>query len=111
MSAVRENAVGEIRVYAAVRQSVAVIRLVGSVLIEINDEWHARGCCFSQSLMRKWHEPLEMVDALPGPLWAALIHWEHGAWYPADAQLKHSENNTLQETYAASRMDRRGAGC
>jgi putative transposase len=52
----------------------AVIRLVGSVLIEINDEWQAGRRYFSQASMRKLHEPEELVHALPSPLRVAPIH-------------------------------------
>ena len=54
--------------------SAAVIHLVGSVLIEINDEWQAGRRCFSQASMRKLHEPLEVLPALPGPIPVAPIH-------------------------------------
>jgi len=54
--------------------SAAVIRLVGSVLIEINDEGQAGRRYFSQDSMRKPHEPEEIVKALPSPLRVAPIH-------------------------------------
>ena len=45
--------------------SVAVIRLIGSVLIEINDEWQAGRRYFGQASMRRIHQPLEALSALP----------------------------------------------
>jgi len=46
----------------------SLIHLVGSVLIEINDEWQAGRRCFSQASMRRPHEPLEALPALPNPI-------------------------------------------
>ncbi|MCD6284500.1 MAG: IS256 family transposase [Anaerolineae bacterium] len=55
--------------------SAAVMRLVGSILIEANDEWQAGRRYFSQASMRKLHEPLEAaMPALPSPIPVAPIH-------------------------------------
>jgi len=53
---------------------LAVVRLVGSVLIEIHDEWQAGRRYFSLDSMRKLYEPLQEAPALPGPLRLAPIH-------------------------------------
>ncbi len=46
----------------------SVIRLVGSVLLEIDDEWHIERRYFSQDSMRKLHEPPAEIPSSPGPL-------------------------------------------
>ena len=52
----------------------AVLRLVGSVLIEVHDEWQAGRRYFSLGSMRKLYEPDEDHLALPSPLHLAPIH-------------------------------------
>ncbi len=51
----------------------ALVRLAGSVLIEIHDEWQAGRRYFSLDSMRKLYEPLEETPALPTPLRLAPI--------------------------------------
>ena len=45
--------------------SEAVIRLVGSVPIETNDEWQAGHRYYNQASMRKLHQPLESLATSP----------------------------------------------
>jgi len=52
----------------------SVLRLVGSVLIEIHDEWQAGRRYFSLESMHKLKEPEELEIALPTPLRLAPIH-------------------------------------
>ena len=53
--------------------SDAVLRLVGSVLIEIDDEWQAGRRYFSLQSMRMLREPVEEHPSLPSPLRLAPI--------------------------------------
>jgi putative transposase len=46
----------------------SVIRLVGSVLMEIDDEWQVERRYFSQDSMRKLKEPGETLSSSPGAL-------------------------------------------
>jgi putative transposase len=46
----------------------SVLRLVGSVLLEIDDEWHVERRYFSQDSMRKLHEPSSDMPTSAGPL-------------------------------------------
>lgn len=52
----------------------AVLRLVGSVLIEVHEEWQAGRRYFSLGSMRKLYEPVEERLTLPSPLRLAPIH-------------------------------------
>jgi len=52
----------------------SVLRLVGSVLIEIHDEWQAGQRYFSLESMHKLKEPEEPEMAVPSPLRLAPIH-------------------------------------
>lgn len=46
----------------------AVIRLVGAVLLEMDDEWQIERRYFSRDSMRKLLEPSSEIPAAPGPL-------------------------------------------
>jgi len=52
----------------------SVLRLVGSVFIEIHDEWQAGRRYFSLESMHNLKEPEELEMALPSPLRLAPIH-------------------------------------
>jgi putative transposase len=52
----------------------SVIRLVGSILIEANDEWQVARRYFSLDSMRKLKEPESLLAAEPTPLRLAPIH-------------------------------------
>ena len=52
----------------------AVLRLVGSVLIEVHEEWQVGRRYFSQGSMRKLYEPVGEHPTLPSPLRLAPIH-------------------------------------
>lgn len=54
--------------------SDAVLRLVGSVLIEVHEEWQAGRRYFSLGSMRKLYEPVDERLTLPSPLRLAPIH-------------------------------------
>jgi putative transposase len=51
----------------------SVLRLVASVLIEVNDEWQAGRRYFSVESMRRLEEPDEVHLSLPTPLRLAPI--------------------------------------
>ena len=46
----------------------SVLRLVGSILLEIDDEWQVERRYFSQDSMRKLHEPSSDIPASAGPV-------------------------------------------
>jgi transposase-like protein len=52
----------------------AVLRLVGSILVEFNDEWQADRRYFSLESMNKLKEPESILPAGSGPLRLAPIH-------------------------------------
>jgi transposase-like protein len=51
----------------------SVLRLVGSILIEVHDEWQAGRRCFSLDSMRKLREPDDHPLAMPTPLRLAPV--------------------------------------
>jgi putative transposase len=52
----------------------SVMRLVGSVLMEISDEWQVGRRYFSKESMRKLIEPEPLISAEPAPLRLAPVH-------------------------------------
>ena len=52
----------------------SVIRLVGSILLEISDEWQVGRRYFSKESMRKLIEPEPLLVAEPAPLRLAPVH-------------------------------------
>jgi len=52
----------------------SVIRLVGSVLMEVSDEWQVGRRYFSKESMRKLFEPEQLISAEPAPLRLAPVH-------------------------------------
>jgi putative transposase len=48
--------------------SASVVRLVGALLMEVDDEWQIGRRYFSQESMRKLDEPETLVDPSPAPL-------------------------------------------
>ena len=52
----------------------SVIRLVGSILMEISDEWQVGRRYFSKESMRKLIEPEQLLVAEPAPLRLAPVH-------------------------------------
>jgi len=52
----------------------SVMRLVGSVLMEVSDEWQVGRRYFSKESMRKLIEPEPLISAEPAPLRLAPVH-------------------------------------
>jgi putative transposase len=54
--------------------TAAVIRLVGTVLIELDDEWRVARRYFSQASMQKLKDPEPLLPTTPAPLRLAPVH-------------------------------------